>query len=338
MLVVVAVPVASVGTTSAAGERPTSSSATFAKRVDIGNGRSMYIECRGRGSPTVLLLSGLLGASDLWHAAGQEPPTVYGAVARSTRVCAYDRPGTLRSDGELSRSDPVPQPTTTQNAVDDLDALLKAADVPGPYVLAAHSYGGLIARVFASEHPDVVEGVVFVDALGPEFRAQMTPEEWTTWKRISGPPLAAIEDYAAIERIDFDKSLDAVVTATPLRPMPVVVLTASQQYAQEVRDLIDTGQLPPDTPRDFGIVMDRAWAAAQDELAALVPDAVHITNTHSGHNIMLENAPVIIRSIRRVVNAVRAGRSVARPVDVGAGPTISSAATAAHRTEGDTLS
>ena len=109
-----------------------SSSATFAKRVDIGNGRSMYIECRGTGSPTVLLLSGLLGASDLWHAAGQKPPTVYGSVARSTRVCAYDRPGTLRSDGELSRSDPVPQPTTTQNAVDDLDALLKAADVPGP--------------------------------------------------------------------------------------------------------------------------------------------------------------------------------------------------------------
>jgi hypothetical protein len=55
--------------------------------------------------------------------------------------------------------------------------------------------------------------------------------------------------------------------------------------------------------------MDRARTAAQNALAALVPGAVHITNTHSGHNVMLENAPVVIRSIRRVVHAFRAGRS-----------------------------
>jgi pimeloyl-ACP methyl ester carboxylesterase len=312
-LIVMAVAVAAVGTASAAAESPTSSAATFAKRVNIGNGRSLYIECRGTGSPTVLLLSGLIGAADLWHAAGQKPPTVYGSVARSTRVCAYDRPGTLRSDGKLGRSDPVPQPTTTQDAVDDLDALLKAADVSGPYVLAAHSYGGLIARVFASEHPDEVTGIVFVDALSPELRAQMTPQEWTTWKRLNGPQPAMIEAYPAIERIDFDQSLDAVVAAAPLRPMPVVVLTASHKWAEELPKLIDAGQLPADTPRDFGEVMDRAWAAAQNELAALVPGALHITNTHSGHNIMIDNAPVVIRSIRRVVRAVRAGRSALKP-------------------------
>jgi pimeloyl-ACP methyl ester carboxylesterase len=312
MLAVTAVAVASAVTTSAAAAAPTSSARTFAKRVNIGNGRSMYIECRGKGSPTVLLLSGLLGASDLWHAADQKPPTVYGSVARSTRVCAYDRPGTFRSDGELSRSDPVPQPTTTRNAVADLDALLEAADVPGPYVLAAHSYGGLIARVFASEHPDEVKGIVFVDALAPEVRAHMTPEEWTTWKQFNGPRPAMIEDYPAIERIDFDESLDAVVAAAPVRPMPVAVLTASHKWAEELPKLIDAGQLPPDTPRDFGTVMDRVWTAAQNDLAALVPGAVHITNTHSGHNIMIENAPAVIRSIRRVINAVRAGRSAVK--------------------------
>jgi pimeloyl-ACP methyl ester carboxylesterase len=309
MLVVTVVAVASAVTASAAAESKPSKAATFAKRVNIGNDRSMYIECRGKGSPTVLLLSGLNGASDLWHAADQKLPMVYGSVARFTRLCAYDRPGTPSTDGELSRSDPVPQPTTTQNAVDDVDALLKAADVPGPYVLTAHSYGGLIARVFASEHPDEVKGIVFVDALGPEIRAQMTPEEWTTWKGISGPRPANVAEHPAIERIDFDPSLDQVVAAAPLRPMPVVVLTASEKYADEVPKALDADQLPPDTPRAFGAVMDRAWAAAQNELAVLVPGAVHVTNTHSGHNIMIENAPVVIRSIRRVVDAVRAGRS-----------------------------
>src|SRR5262249_8289158 len=162
---------------------------------------------------------------------------------------------------------------------------------PEPYVLAAHSYGGLIARVFASGHPGEVKGIVFVDALAPELRAQMTPEEWTTWKRISGPRPAMIEDYPAIECIDFDPSLDQGVAAAPLRPMPVVGLTASEKYAEEVPRAIDAGLIPPDTPRDFGAVMDRAWTAAQNELAALVPGAVHVTNTHSGHNIMIANAP-----------------------------------------------
>ena len=146
---------------------------SFAKRVDIGRGRTMYIECHGSGSPTVLLISGTDTASDLWHAADQKGPTVYDDIQKTTRVCAYDRPGAPHLDQTLSRSDPVPQPTSPQNGVDDLVALLKAADVPGPYVLVAHSFSGTIARVFAGQHPDEVKGIVFVDVLTPELRAQI---------------------------------------------------------------------------------------------------------------------------------------------------------------------
>jgi pimeloyl-ACP methyl ester carboxylesterase len=151
---------------------------TFAERVDIGGGRKMYIECHGSGSPTVLLLSGTDAASDLWHSAEHKPPYVYDEIGKLTRVCAYDRPGAPHRDGTLSRSDPVPQPTSPRNGVDDLVALLKAADIRGPYILAAHSFAGTIARVFAGKHPDEVKGIVFVDVLTPELRAQMTPEQW----------------------------------------------------------------------------------------------------------------------------------------------------------------
>jgi pimeloyl-ACP methyl ester carboxylesterase len=287
----------------------TSRAESFAKRVDIGGGRMMYIECHGSGSPTVLLISGTDTASDLWHSADQKGVTVYDEIQKTTRVCAYDRPGAPHLDQTLSRSDPVPQPTSPQDGVNDLVALLKAADVPGPYVLVAHSFSGTIARVFAAEHANEVKGIVFVDVLTPELRAQMTPEEWKTWKRVNARPAKALAAYPDLERQDFDQTLDQTATAAKLRPMPVVVLTASDKYVDVVPKLIDAGELPPDTPPNFGAVVDRANSAAQNELAALVPGAVHITDTHSGHNIMIDNAPVVIQAIDMVVDAVRAGKS-----------------------------
>jgi len=203
----------------------------------------------------------------------------------------------------------VTQPTSPQNGVDDLVALLKAADVPGPYVLVAHSFGGTIARVFAGEHPDEVKGIVFVDAFTPELRAQMTPAEWEIWKRVSTRPADTLKAYPDLERQNFDETLDQTAAAAELRPMPVVVLTASDKFIDVVPKLIQAGELPPDAPPDLGAVLDRANPKAQNELAALVPGAVHITDTHSGHNIMIDNAPVVIRAIRMVVDAARAGQT-----------------------------
>jgi pimeloyl-ACP methyl ester carboxylesterase len=281
----------------------------FAKRVDIGGGRMMYIECHGSGSPTVLLISGTDTASDLWHSADQKGPTVYDDIRKTTRVCTYDRPGAPHLDQTFSRTDPVPQPTSPQDGVDDLVALLKAADVPGPYVLVAHSFSGTIARVFAGEHPDEVKGIVFVDALTPELRVEMTPSEWEIWKRVNARRAEALAAYPDLERQDFDKTLDQTAAAAALKPMPVVVLTASDKFIDVVPKLIQTGELPPDTPPNFGAVVDRANSAAQNELAAVVPGAVHITDTHSGHNIMIDNAPIVIQAIRMVVDAVRAGHT-----------------------------
>ncbi|MGB8055174.1 MAG: hypothetical protein WCF75_00930, partial [Pseudolabrys sp.] len=115
--------------------------------------------------------------------------------------------------------------------------------------------------------------------------------------------------YPDLERQDFDETLDQTAAAAALRPMPVVVLTASDKFIDVVPKLIQAGELPPDTPSDFGAVVDRANSAAQNELAALVPGTVHITDTHAGHNIMIDNAPVVIQAIRTVVDAVRAGQS-----------------------------
>ena len=82
----------------------------FARRIDIGGGRKMHLECRGTGSPTVVLVAGLKGSAEDWNITKQSEPTVFADVAKFTRVCAYDRPGTPVGE-KPSRSDPVPQPT-----------------------------------------------------------------------------------------------------------------------------------------------------------------------------------------------------------------------------------
>ena len=80
---------------------------SIAENVDIGGGRTIYVECQGEGSPTVLLLSGGGTASDLWHAPDQDGPNVYDTIGAQTRVCAWDRPGAQYVDGSPSRSTPV---------------------------------------------------------------------------------------------------------------------------------------------------------------------------------------------------------------------------------------
>ena len=147
----------------------------------------MYLQCRGTGSPTVVLVSGLDSAADVWTGYQPDPSlAVFARFARFARVCAYDRPGAPVGDNLTpSRSTPVPQPTTAQDAVRDLHALLRAAGEPGPYVLAGHSYGGLITRLYAGEYPSEVAGIVFVDAFAPQWQTAFTPQQWQILTAVS---------------------------------------------------------------------------------------------------------------------------------------------------------
>jgi hypothetical protein len=91
-------------------------SGDFAGLIDIGRGRKIYLQCWGSGSPTVVLVAGIKASAGDWNIAKPSEPTVFAAVAKFTRVCAYDRPGTPVGE-KPSRSDPVAQPTTAEDAV-----------------------------------------------------------------------------------------------------------------------------------------------------------------------------------------------------------------------------
>ncbi len=270
----------------------------FAGLVDIGDRRKIYLECSGKGSPTVVLISGKGDGADTWSTPSPDVPgpTVFGTIASFTRVCAYDRPGTVNS-----RSDPVPLPVTVGAGATDLHALLTAAKVPAPYVLVGHSIGGLIARLFAGEHGDEVAGLVLEDALSEDLYNGLTADQRAVFEKLNGAP----------ENYDNVRSFAEVRAAPPVRPMPVVVLTAGRP--QLTPDLIASGRLPPEVTQAFA---DALWAAqmqAQDHLAALFPDGKHIMVANSTHYIHSDQPQVVIDAIRDVVDAVRAGKTSLLP-------------------------
>jgi len=127
--------------------------------VEVGDRRRIYVSDMGRqmtSGPTVIFESGIAATSQNWL-------LVQESVAGFTRAVSYDR-------GGLGWSSACKSERTPTNIAGELRELLRRADIPGPYVLVGHSFGGLVVRRYAAMYPDDVVGVVLVDP--------MRAEEW----------------------------------------------------------------------------------------------------------------------------------------------------------------
>jgi pimeloyl-ACP methyl ester carboxylesterase len=273
---------------------------------DVG-GHRLHLNCTGTGSPTVVLENGLGETSPLWDGITTE-------VARTTRVCAYDRAG-------QGWSGDVAHPQDGLAVASDLHTLLARAGESGPYVLAGHSSGGTLAMTYAARYPAQVAGMVLLDSSSPyQFTDQ--PDFAGTYAMMR----RLIPVVPTLARLGASQLVPASA-ATALSP------TAAAQYQSfatsprgarnmrdelaQLRDVFTQAQaLTTFDPKPLAVVTARenadgttGWTAAQDHMVALSTNSSHwvADTTHVG--LLDDEAGSVnsVRAISDVVTAVRTG-------------------------------
>jgi pimeloyl-ACP methyl ester carboxylesterase len=271
------------------------------RRYDVG-GRALMLHRSGTGGPAVVFLPGaaLVGLDYL---------RVHERAAELTTSVLYDRAGT-------GWSDPVPLPRTAAEATGELRDLLRAADVPAPYVLAGHSLGGAYARHFAQRFPREVAGLLLLDPFHEDLVARAPRRAREMLERMKDPDLPEpteeqLEHSRAVlarhfapwpdavrgpladhhlsawrtgwheSRNLYDEVSDELRRASGLPDVPTIVLTCLGQDATQ-------SQL---WPEDLLHEINTAKHALHATLAASVPRGEHRVLDDAGHGWVHEERP-----------------------------------------------
>lgn len=270
-------------------------------------GHRMHLYCTGTGAPTIILESGL-GADWLsWR-------LVIPAMAKTTRVCVYDRAG-------YGWSEPGPTPRTASRLAAELHLLLRNAGVAEPYVLVAHSFGGYDARIYAAQFSRSLKGLVLVDpadedepplspSLGRRIHNWLPPSglaglvrlvegERAVPSELRELPVAyrnrfmvgASYDEAAAERAEYNSMNEsqAEVRRAPLpSDLPLTVITTPY--------IVAPGRSNAPPLRAFS-----GHAVLQAALAHTSIRGKQIVAMDSGHTIQLDRPDLVIGAIREMV-------------------------------------
>jgi pimeloyl-ACP methyl ester carboxylesterase len=282
--------------------------------IDVG-GHRLHLSCTGSATPTVVLEP---GAGEMSSNLGWIAP----AVARDTRVCVYDRAGRGWSEPASTAQDGAQIAT-------DLHTLLQRGHVPGPYVPAGHSFGGLYVLTFAARYPDEVAGMVLVDSTAPASAANPGTASSghggsdaamgrasvlvSTAARLGLGRLYAQFALGSLPPRSRDEVRASDATPSTLRSTidEYLQATASTEQAAALRDFADKPLIVLTAGRGH----DAAWSAAQNRMARLSTNSVHRIIAGATHDDLIanqEDAAATTQAILDVVASVRSPRHLVR--------------------------
>jgi pimeloyl-ACP methyl ester carboxylesterase len=275
------------------------------KLIDIGTHR-LHINCVGEGSPTVIIDSGIGGFSLEWI-------KIQNNLADNVRVCSYDRAG-------YGWSDLGPTPRTTSRITKELSILLAEAKIPGPYLLVGHSFGGYNIRYFASEYPDLVAGMVFIDSSHPE---QFNTEEFKRIKPKQRKPkyknsvrLRLIQPVISdnypdkTKRMAFRLMSTLKSKSTLMNELDFMEISAKQvavrshhPYKFPVIIITRGKRVWPDN--DLGNRREHQWSRLQNDLGNIAIQPDHFLAYKSGHIVHLDQPELVSENILFAVDKAR---------------------------------
>jgi pimeloyl-ACP methyl ester carboxylesterase len=289
-------------------------------------GRRLHLIDNGGDAPAVIFESGISATCLNWTQVRAE-------VGEFARACTYDRAG-------LGWSDPANSPRTTVTIVDELHALLDAAQIPGPYILTGHSFGGMLVRAYAAKYPEQVAGLVLVDPL--------SPSEWLSVShahaRMLGRGVMLSRRGALLARIGVVRASLALLMAGGRRVPKFVAKVSGGRGESIISRLVgEVRKMPPETwpmvrahwcqvKSFWGLAayleslpvsaMEAAAVSAPETIPVIVlsaanstpeqleerqalarrsPRGKHIVARKSGHWIQLDEPELVVQAIREMV-------------------------------------
>ena len=269
--------------------------------VDVG-GYRLHINCSGSGSPTVVIDAGWGDWSTAWEFVQSE-------VAKTTRVCTYDRAG-------LGWSEAGPLPRDAVQFAKELHILLQNAHVPGPYVMAGHSLGGLPVRVFVDMYPSDTAGVVLIDSMTPpQFTAHPTEDQSQSGPQSQPASFLTLLARFGVVRL-LAKPLGIISSSSPAEEASnsrLVRPANIQAYISEGQGMPASGA-EASAAKSFGdlplIVLTAklntmpGWQEWQTELLQLSSNSLQLF-ADSGHSIQIEEPDAAVAALNQMVEQVR---------------------------------
>ncbi|MFF2755709.1 alpha/beta fold hydrolase [Psychrobacillus sp. NPDC058041] len=216
-----------------------------------------------KGKPTVVMDAGYGDSSKAWD-------SIISDISMLTEVLIYDRAG-------LGKSEKSSKSRTSSEMVKELNELLYRAKIKHPYILVGHSFGGVNARLYATEYPNEVSGLILVDSTPEDYREKFLPTMSKEFREAYNKQFVYEGNYE-----EFMGSLKQVKESRRKLNVPLIVLSAGKKahYSEESQKL---------------------WNEMQKEILEISSNSEFIVAENSAHYIQNDEPEVVIDAIKRMI-------------------------------------